>query len=69
MSQRNVGMVIDKLLTDRTLRVRFVIDRFETMAELCLGGFELSPPEIELFCRTDAHVWLAAEVAPGEARH
>lgn len=69
MSQQNVGMVIDRLLTDRTLRLRFVVDRFETMAELCLAGLELSPAEIELFCRTDVHVWLATDVVPGEARH
>jgi hypothetical protein len=57
MSQHTVGIVIDRLLTDTDLRTRFAIDRIETMAELCLGGFDLTPDEIELFCRTDPRLW------------
>ena len=43
MSRANVGMVIDKLLTDENLRLRFALDPMETVAELCLRGFDLSP--------------------------
>jgi hypothetical protein len=50
MSQHTVGIVIDKLLTDEDLRIRFVTDRMETLAELCLRGFGLSPNDIDLFC-------------------
>ena len=57
MSQRTIGNVIDKLLTDEDLRIRFVADRMETLAELCIRGFELSGDEIDLFCRTDARLW------------
>jgi hypothetical protein len=57
MSQQTVGMVIDKLLSDEELRNRFVVDRIETLAELCLRGVELRPDEIDLFCRTDARLW------------
>ena len=57
--------MIDKLLTDEDLRIRFVIDRMETLAELCLRGFELSPNEIDLFCRTDARLWFWAGAAQG----
>jgi hypothetical protein len=57
MSQRTIGNVIDKLLIDEDLRIRFVADRMEALAELCTRGFELSGDEIDLFCRTDAQLW------------
>ena len=38
MSQAGVGTVIEKLLTDENLRIRFALDRFETVAELCWRG-------------------------------
>jgi hypothetical protein len=67
MSRASVGMVIDKLLTDENLRIRFALDRAETVVELCLRGFDLSRDEIDLLCRTDAGVWFlrsAVSVAP-----
>ena len=57
MSQAGVGMVIEKLLTDENLRIRFALDRIEAIAELCLRGFELTRDEIDLFYRTDARLW------------
>ena len=65
MSRAGVGMVIDKLLTDENLRIRFALDRIETVAELCLRGFVLSPGEIDLFCRTDAGVWFLRSAVRG----
>lgn len=53
MSQQMVGVVIHRLLTDEDLRVRFVLDRIETLAELGFRGFELTPDEIDMFMRTD----------------
>jgi hypothetical protein len=41
----------------------------ETLAELCLGGFELSPDEIDLFCRTDARLWFWAGAAQNDPQH
>jgi len=49
MSQRTIGNVIDKLLTDEDLRIRFVADWMEALAELCIRGFELSGDEIDEF--------------------
>ena len=69
MSQHTVGIVIDKLLTDEDLRIRFVIDRMETLAALYLEGFELSPNEIDLFCRTDARLWFWAGATQGVLQH
>jgi hypothetical protein len=69
MSQDTVGIVIDKLLTDEDLRIRFLINRMETLAEVCLRGFELSPDEIDLFCRTDARLWFWAGAAQVDPQH
>jgi hypothetical protein len=57
MSQQTIGKVIDQLLADEDLRIRFVVDRMETLADLCFRGFVLRPEEIDLFCRTDARLW------------
>ena len=65
MSRAGIGMVIDKLLTDENLRMRFALDRIETVAELCLRGFDLSPDEIDLFCRTDAGLWFLRSAVSG----
>ena len=69
MSQAGVGMVIEKLLTNEDLRIRFALDRIETVAELCLRGFDLSPGEIDLFCRTDAGLWFLRSAVRGALQH
>ena len=69
MSRMNVGMVIDKLLTDENLRIRFALDRLETVAELCLRGFDLTRDEIDLLCRTDAGVWFLRSAVSGAPQH
>jgi len=38
MSQDTVGIVIDKLLTDEDLRIRFLIHRMETLARSASGA-------------------------------
>jgi hypothetical protein len=65
MSRVGVGMVVEKLLTDGNLRIRFALDRVETIAELCLRGFDLNPGEIDLFCRTDAGLWFLRSAVRG----
>ena len=62
-------MVIDKLLTDENLRIRFALDRLETVAELCLRGFDLTRDEIDLLCRTDAGVWFLRSAVTGAPQH
>jgi hypothetical protein len=66
MSRAGVGIVIDKLLTDEDLRIRFALDRFETVAELWLLGAELTPDEIDLFCRTDDRLWFVGDRVQAE---
>jgi hypothetical protein len=69
MSRSIVGMVIDKLLTDENLRIRFALDRVETVADLCLRGFDLTRDEIDLLCRTDAGVWFLRSAVRGAPQH
>ena len=69
MSQKMVGNVIDKLLSDEDLRIRFVVDRMEALAELCIRGFELSGDEIDLFYRTDARLWFCRSAFVGALQH
>lgn len=69
MSQRMVGMIVNRLLSEQDLRVRFALDRFETLAELSFGGFELTPEEIDVFVRTDARVWFWDGVSAIERVH
>jgi len=62
-------MVIDKLLTDEDLRIRFALDRVETVIDLCLRGFDLTRDEIDLLCRTDAGVWFLRSAVTGAPQH
>jgi hypothetical protein len=66
MSRVGVGIVVEKLLTDENLRIRFALDAMETVAELLLQGFDLTRDEIDLFCRTDPRVWFLGEMVSGE---
>ena len=66
MSRAGVGRVIEKLFADEGLRIRFALDRMETIAELCLRGFELTRDEIDLFNRTDARLWFLGDQVRGE---
>jgi hypothetical protein len=40
VSRAGVGIVIDKLLTDESLRIRFALNRIDSVAQLCLRGVE-----------------------------
>ena len=69
MSRASVGMVIDKLLTDENLRIRFALDPMETVAALSLRGFDLTRDEIDLLSRTDAGVWFLRSALSGAPQH
>ena len=61
MSCRIVERVIDSLLSDKDLQVRFAIDPIEALADLNLRGFELTEEEIGMFVRTDARIWFGSD--------
>ena len=69
MSQTCVGLAVETLLTDESLRIRFALDPMETVVELFLRGLELTRDEIDLFCRTDAGVWFLRSAISGAPRH
>ena len=60
MSQRNVELLIGRLLTDDDLRSEFTRAPFETLAAFCQQGWELSRGEIDALTQTDADFWIAA---------
>jgi hypothetical protein len=62
MSEHVVGSIIDRLLTDEELRIRFAVDPVDALAELHLRGFRLTPAEIDAFMRTDARTWSWTEL-------
>ena len=64
--KRTLESVIEALLTDENLRIRFALDRIETVAELCLRGVELTSDEVDLFCRTDARLWFLGDEVTDE---
>jgi len=69
MSQRNVELLIGRLLTDEDLRDEFTRAPFQTLAAFCQQGWELSRGEIDAFTQTDAEFWsLAAAGLPSRLR-
>jgi|RhiMethySRZTD1v2_1073278.scaffolds.fasta_scaffold1146129_1 hypothetical protein len=71
MSQHVVGIIVSRLLTDRQFRIRFALDRIQTLAELRSHGFDLTSDELDLFLQVDARVWFsgAAGVDTDTAPH
>ena len=69
MSRAGVGVVIEKLLTDESLRVRFALDRMDTLAELCLRGADLTGDEVETLCWTNARLWFLGDEVRAECQH
>jgi hypothetical protein len=69
MSRAGVGLVVETLLTDESLRIRLAGDRMEALAELYVRGFELSGEEMDLFHRTDPRLWFPGDLVGGEWRH
>ena len=61
MSRAGIGMIIEKLFNNERVRIRFALDRMETIAELCLLGIELTPDEIDLINRAEAHLWFRGD--------
>ena len=69
MSQRTVGIVIDRLLADESLRLRFEEDPVETVGELLACGVELTANEIDLFVQSDAQMWFWIDRRVGDRVH
>jgi hypothetical protein len=66
MSQRMVGKVINRLLRDEDLRVRFALDRIEALAALSTA---LTPDELDVFIQTDPRVWFWGSAVMSDPAH
>jgi len=60
--QDNVDKLIHRLLSDEILRIRFALDRFNTIADLHERGLHLTPREIDLFVQADVEIWAGERV-------
>lgn len=60
MSQRNVELLIGRLLTDADLRRRFISSPENIIADFCDQGWELNRGEINALLETDAGLWFLA---------
>jgi hypothetical protein len=60
MSQRNVELLIGRLLTDEELRSRFTRAPLEAIGAFCDQGGELSRGEIDALVETDVRFWSSA---------
>lgn len=69
MSRAAVGMAVENLLTDETLRIRFAVDPMATVAELFLCGLDLTRDEVDLLCRTDPGLWFLRSALKGQPQH
>ena len=61
MSLASVEVAITRLLTDEEPRLRFAVDRVETLGEIHAHGCRLTPSEIDLFIECDPELWFWPE--------
>jgi hypothetical protein len=69
MSNHAVEVVMNRLLTDEELRLRYAIDRVETLGELHAHGLVLTPSEIDLFIESDLQMWSWIDRPGAERMH
>ncbi len=60
MSQKNVHLLIARLLTDEELRLQFLDDPAGTLTSFRDQGFELTGDEMEGLMQTDRDLWAYA---------
>jgi hypothetical protein len=69
MSFETIEIVMDRLLTDEDLRLRFASDRVETLGQLHANGVELTPSEIDLFIQSEVQIWFQKDRRLADRRH
>lgn len=57
MAQRNIEILIGRLVTDEALRSAFSRNAATTLVAFIESGYELTPVEIAALCATPADVW------------
>jgi hypothetical protein len=53
-------MLVGRLITDEQVRVDFLVDAEQTLADLCQRGLELSRTEVAALINTDPLFWVRA---------
>ena len=53
MSQRMVGIVMDRLVADEAFRIRSMVGPMETLSDLHASGYELTRDDVDLFRNTN----------------
>ena len=61
MSMDNVEKVISRLMSDEELRVRFVLDPLDALADLHERGMPLTRREIDVFVQSDSLIWFGED--------
>jgi hypothetical protein len=69
MSQQTVRIVVNRLLRDEDLRVRFALDRVEALTALSVLGLALTPEELDVFFQTDPRIWFWGSAVMGDQLH
>ena len=57
VAQRNVEILIGRLITDEAFRSAFLTDAHSTLVSFIESGHELTRLEISALCATPASVW------------
>ena len=60
MAQRNVEIVIGRLMTDEALRMAFFADPVMALTRFIESGYDLTALEVAALRATDAGVWVQA---------
>ena len=60
MSQRNVQLMVGRVVTDEEFRLRFLDDPEELLFAMVGQGFELTAGEVEALVRTERAMWTDA---------
>ena len=66
VSQRNIELLIGRLLTDETFRLEFIRHLTKTLASFIDAGHELTAHEIQALVANNPSFWndIAAEIDP-----
>ncbi len=57
MAQRNVEIVIGRLVTDEAFRAMFIRDPAATLTQFIEWGYDLTPLEVAALEATDPRLW------------
>jgi len=57
MANDRIGIIMNRLLTDEVLRIRFELDRMMVLGELQVQEGRLTPTEFDLFLQSNVDMW------------